>query len=118
MDLIKKYLMQNIDTLLDSIDEAILIVDHSGNILKYNKAFSHLTDLNGRSYIGKNIYEIVESGLLRESAALKSLEVKKKIDMNLTYETGQTATWTYIPVFDEEGKLVLTIGTAGTSQRS
>ncbi len=37
--------------------------------------------------------------------------MKKKIDMNVTYETGQTATWTYIPVFDEQGNLVLTIGT-------
>jgi len=31
--------------------------------------------------------------------------------MNLTYETGQTATWTYIPVYDAQGELVLTIGT-------
>ena len=31
--------------------------------------------------------------------------------MNVTYETGQTATWTYIPVYDEQGELVLTVGT-------
>ncbi|MDQ5987754.1 MAG: Arginine utilization regulatory protein RocR [Syntrophus sp. SKADARSKE-3] len=111
MDLIEKYLLKDIDILLNRIDEAILIVDHEGNILKYNEAFSRLTDLNGRSFIGKNLKDIVASGLLRESAALKSLEVKKKIDMNLTYETGQTATWTYIPVFDEHGNLVLTVGT-------
>ena len=111
MDLIKKYLTKNIDVLLDCIDEAILIVDHEGNILRYNKAHHRLTDMGDRSFIGKNLKDIVASGLLRESAALKSLEVKRKIDMNLTYEGGQTATWTYIPVFDEKGDLVLTIGT-------
>ena len=78
MGLIEKYLLKDIDILLDRIDEAILIVDHEGNILKYNEAFSRLTDLNGRSFIGKNLKDIVASGLLRESAALKSLEVKKK----------------------------------------
>ncbi|NLX52867.1 MAG: sigma 54-interacting transcriptional regulator [Deltaproteobacteria bacterium] len=111
MDLIKKYLMKDIDVLLDCIDEAILIVDYQGNILKHNEAFSRLTDLSGRSLVGENMKDIVAGGTLKESAALKSLEVKKKIDMNVTYETGQTATWTYIPVFDEQGNLVLTIGT-------
>ena len=111
MDLIQKYLMKDIDVLLNCIDEAILIVDRDANILNYNEAFSRLTDLMGRSLIGMNLKDIVASGILRESAALKSLEVKKKIDMNLTYETGQTATWTYIPVFDERGELVLTVGT-------
>jgi len=111
VDLIEKYLMKNIDVLLDCIDEAILIVDRDANILKYNETFSRLTDLMGRSLVGSNLKDLVASGMLRESAALKSLEVKKKIDMNLTYETGQTATWTYIPVFDELGELVLTVGT-------
>ncbi len=111
MDLIEKYLTKNIDVLLNCIDEAILIVDRDANILKYNEAFSRLTDLMGRSLVGMNLRDIVASGMLRESAALKSLEVKKKIDMNLTYETGQTATWTYIPVLDEQGELILTIGT-------
>ncbi|HQG66950.1 MAG: sigma 54-interacting transcriptional regulator [Smithella sp.] len=111
MDLIQKYLMKDIAVLLNCIDEAILIVDRDANILKYNEAFSRLTDLMGRSLVGMNLKDIVASGILRESAALKSLEVKKKIDMNLTYETGQTATWTYIPVFDERGELVMTVGT-------
>ncbi len=110
MDLIKKYL-GDIDVLLDCIDEAILIVDHQGNILKYNETFRNLTDTRGEWSVGRNLKDIVASGLLKESAALKSLEVKKKMDMNLTYETGQTATWTYIPVFDEKGNLVLTVGT-------
>jgi len=103
--------MKDIDVLLNCIDEAILIVDRDANILKYNETFSRLTDLMGRSLVGMNLKDIVASGILRESAALKSLEVKKKIDMNLTYETGQTATWTYIPVFDERGELVMTVGT-------
>jgi PAS domain S-box-containing protein len=111
VDLIEKYLMKDIDVLLDCIDEAVLIVDRDANILKYNETFSRLTDLMGRSIVGMNLRDFVASGMLRESAALKSLEVQKKIDMNVTYETGQTATWTYIPVFDEEGKLVLTVGT-------
>lgn len=111
MNLIQKYLMKDIDVLLNCIDEAILIVDRDANILKYNETFSRLTDLMGRSLVGMNLKDIVASGILRESAALKSLEVKKKIDMNLTYETGQTATWTYIPVFDERGELVMTVGT-------
>ncbi|PKN18371.1 MAG: hypothetical protein CVU71_12800 [Deltaproteobacteria bacterium HGW-Deltaproteobacteria-6] len=111
MDLIEKYLMKDIDVLLDCIDEAILIVDRDANILKYNDTFSRLIDLMGRSIVGVNLKDLVASGMLRESAALKSLEIKKKIDMNLTYETGQTATWTYIPVFDERGELVLTVGT-------
>ncbi len=111
MDLIKKYLTKDMDALLNCIDEAILIVDYEGNILKYNEAFSRLTDLSGRSIIGENMKDIVAGGTLKESAALKSLELKKKIDMNITYETGATATWTYIPVFDEQGNLVLTVGT-------
>lgn len=79
MDLIQKYLMKDIDVLLNCIDEAILIVDRDANILKYNETFSRLTDLMGRSLVGMNLKDIVASGILRESAALKSLEVKKKL---------------------------------------
>lgn len=110
MDLIKKYL-GSIDILLECIDEAILIVDNQGFILKYNEAFRRLTDSREDSIIGKNLKDLVANGILKESAALKALEMKKKMDMNLTYETGQTATWTYIPVFDEKGNLVLVVGT-------
>ena len=81
MDLIEKYLMNDINMLLNCIDDAILIVDQNANILKYNEAFSRLIDLMGRSIVGMNLKDIIASGLLRESAALKSLEVKKKIDM-------------------------------------
>jgi len=111
VDLIKKYLTKDIDVLLNCIDEAVLIVGRDGSILGYNENLSKLTDLMGRSIIGMNMRDIVASGMLRESAALKCLEVKKKIDMNITYETGQTATWTYIPVFDERGELALVVGT-------
>lgn len=111
MDLIKKYLSKDFDLLLDCIDDAVLIVDYAGNILKYNKVFSRLAQSDNRSLVGENLNDIVRSGRLKESAALKSLETKKKIDMNLTYRNGQTATWTYIPVYDEQGELVLTIGT-------
>ena len=110
MDLVEKYL-GHIDTLLDYVDEAILIVNHEGVIMRYNEAFRRLTDLRTRDFCGVNLKDIVASGALKESAALRALEAKKKIDMNLTYETGQTATWTYIPVFDEKGNLVLTVGT-------
>jgi len=111
MDILEKYLKKNIDVLLDCIDDAILIVDPEANILKYNEAFRRLTGLPDNSFTGMNLKDIMEQGWLKESAALKSLEVKNKIDMNLTYETGQTATWTYIPIFDDQGKLVLTVGT-------
>ena len=111
MDLIKKHLSQNVDLLLACIDDAVLIVDYAGNILKYNEAFSRLAQSDWQSLVGENLNDIVKNGRLKESAALTSLKAKKKIDMNLTYRTGQTATWTYIPVFDEKGELVLTIGT-------
>jgi PAS domain S-box-containing protein len=111
VDILEKYLMKDIDVLLNCFDEAIIIIDRDANILKYNKAFSKLTDLMNRSIVGMNLKDIVASGMLREAAALKSLAVKKRIDMNITYETGQMATWTYIPVFDERGELVLTVGT-------
>ncbi|MRR16330.1 MAG: PAS domain-containing protein [Deltaproteobacteria bacterium] len=111
VDPIRKYLTKDINALLNCIDEAIIIVDRDGIILGYNDNLSRLTDLMGRSLVGMNLKDIVASGLLRESAALKCLEIKKKIDMNITYETGQTATWTYIPVFDERGELAVVVGT-------
>ena len=42
MDLIEKHLSRNVDLLLACIDDAVLIVDNAGNILKYNEAFSRL----------------------------------------------------------------------------
>lgn len=111
MDLIKRYLSKNLELVLDCIDDAVLIVDHDGNILKYNKAFTGLVRPSKPTLIGENLQDIIDSGRLKESAALKSLDAQGKIDMNLTYATGQTATWTYCPVFDEKGKIVLTIGT-------
>ena len=79
MDLIKKYLMKDIDVLLNCIDEAVLIVDRDANIVKYNETFSRLTDLMGRSIVGRNLKEIVARGLLEKQPHSSRWKSRKKL---------------------------------------
>jgi len=112
MTVIEKIFPKSTLDLLDCIEDYVTIIDKDGVILMLNKAFcdaSCLPDI--KTYIGKRLQEAVDQSLMNKSCTLKAIEMKKKINMNVTYSNGLTATWTSVPVFDDRGELIFVVNT-------
>jgi len=108
---IEDLLKNDIDDFLNHIFEIVAIIDKDGTILKVNQAFQKLIHASPTPFIGTKLQDAIAAGELDESAALKAIETKQIVSMNVKYRTGVTITWTYIPVFDSRGELDLVIGT-------
>jgi PAS domain S-box-containing protein len=111
MKTLEKFVADHLDLFLDCIDDIITIVDKNGILEKSNKAWFNVTGIDREPYIGKNMRELVKLDILRNSAALTAIAMKKPVSMNIEYFNGTTATWTYVPVFDDKGELERVIGT-------
>jgi len=112
MTVIDKFFSKSTIELLDCVEDHVTIIDKDGVILMMNKSFC---DASGtpeiKSFIGKKLQEAVGQNLMNKSCTLKAIELKKKINMNVTYSNGLTATWTSVPVFDDHGELIFVVNT-------
>lgn len=100
------------DTFLDHIDAGIAIVSRDGTLEHVNTSLSKFIGVNVKEWIGRSVCEMVEEGLLTESATVKTLAEKKAITMNVTYGSGTTLQYRDIPVFDDKQNIQKVIGTA------
>ena len=100
------------ETLLDYIDDAIAIVNYDGLVDNFNEGFTRLSGIDRRIWEGKNLNEMEERGIIKESVTLKVLKkIKKAAVMNVQYETGRTVTWTSLPVYNANGGIEKVIST-------
>ncbi len=100
---------KELETVLESLHDGMLISDQNGRILRANKAMERITGLKKADYIGKTFDELFETKLfLEKSVTLKALK-EKKIKTGLQrIDTGseiKEAIVTAYQVFDEDGQL-------------
>lgn len=105
-DILKK---MDFDTLLDYIDESIVIANPDGVIDHVNRIFNELTGFAGRK--GFSLKVAVERGDMQESIAMQTVKSGKTEKMNVQFKTGKTLTFTSIPFFGRNGEIEKIINT-------
>lgn len=100
-----KYKMNEMDTVLDYIDDVVIIFDKDLILQNVNKAFMKYTGIHAKGFIGKSIYEIVEENMLENPLSPKVVKAKKVISQKVRYKNGSILTLTGVPILNKEGKI-------------
>lgn len=101
-----KELSRELEAILDASSEGLWVCDGDGVVTRINKSSERINKLKAEEVVGKNMHELVESGIFDESVTLEVLnnkEVTNKLTIN---EKGVILIKTGRPVFDDEGKVV------------
>lgn len=100
---------KELETVLENLNEGMLISDQNGRILRANKAMEKITGLKKEDYIGKTLQQLFENKVfLEESVTLKALKehkVKKGVQRIDTGTEIKYAIVTAYQIFDEQGQL-------------
>ena len=65
MDQIGRELVENFDTILDTIHDDILIADGSGRVIRLSPTFEEVYGLEKEKAIGRTVYELEKEGYFR-----------------------------------------------------
>lgn len=74
-------------------------------MLFVSESCKYFTGLPPEAFINKNIRELVQKGIIKESVTLKTMKTQTVQSIEQYYPNGKTVLATAKPVFDEEGKL-------------
>ena len=76
-----------IESLIEHIDEIVVIFDENGIIRKMNSICDEILPFTRAEVTGKDIYQLMDSGEVSEPIIIKMLEARKKVYKNIIYPT-------------------------------
>ncbi|MGE5422086.1 MAG: sigma-54 interaction domain-containing protein [Ignavibacteriales bacterium] len=99
---------EDIQRVIDSFSDGILLTDAFGNVLLHNPAYIQKTFMPFDNLAGMNMREIVSVRGGTTCAALRVIEENSTVNMTHSSDDG-TIVVTANPIFDVEGKLTMVI---------
>lgn len=97
---------RELELVLESLFDGIYVADHRGTGVFVNGAYERITGVSRDKLLGKTMKQVVEEGIVSDSATLKVLEWGKPATIRQRVETGKELLVTGNPVFSLEGKLI------------
>ncbi|WP_280207573.1 sigma 54-interacting transcriptional regulator [Brevibacillus sp. AY1] len=102
----EKELERELDAIMDSSEDIIYITNPDGMTLRTNRAIRRFTGMPEEAFIGKNVKELMEQGILQETLTFRVLAEGKAVrtapqSMHAKQNTLKTA----IPVFNDAGQI-------------
>jgi PAS domain S-box-containing protein/TyrR family helix-turn-helix protein len=101
----KEELIKEMNAIFDSVTDGLYITDGDGMTLRVNKAFEEITGIKSRDITGKNVRNLVESGVYNKAVSILVLESKRTISLIETLPNGKKALLTGTPIFDDSGNI-------------
>ena len=91
-------------------NDGLSISDREGNIIACNDASAKTAGLKTSDFVGKNVHDLVEQGIMDKSVSLQVLATKRQVDtMIFIKPTGKEVLSTGTPVFDQNGNIEMII---------
>jgi len=104
------YLQLQFDALFQHSTHGIWILDGAGVVIKVNPAGAKLIGVEVEDVIGKNIAQLAENGVIDQATTPHVLETKQSVTKLLyVLKTQKYIMSTGIPVFDEDGNIILVV---------
>ncbi len=115
MDKLKTFIKNhayNLDAIIESIYDGVYITDGHANTLMISKAYERITGIKREEVLGKNMRELVASGVIDRSVSLQVLEKKQPVTMLQELRSGKKILVTGNPVFDRENDEIILVVTS------
>ncbi|WP_408010380.1 sigma-54 interaction domain-containing protein [Pseudalkalibacillus sp. A8] len=100
-----KKLNRELDSIIDSSYDGIYITDNKGVTLKTNTAIERITGIPKEYYIGKNVAQLVDRGILKDSVTSKVIEQRRTVSVVQKNFEGKETLITGSPVMNEDGDI-------------
>lgn len=94
-----------LNTIIDSIYDGLIIADANGKILRVNKSYEAIAGVKSTEYVGKTASQLVSEGYVSESVSMKVIETKKQANLSITVKTGKDLFHSAVPIFNKHGEL-------------
>jgi len=108
----QQYLQLQFDTLLEHSTHGIWIMDGDGVVLKVNPAGERLIGIRAQDVIGKNIAHLAEKDVIDQALTPHVLKARHPVTKLLyVLKTEKYIMSSGIPVFDEDGNIILVVVT-------
>lgn len=105
-----RYLNNQLETIFKASSDEIWVCDGQGNVIDINEASEKLNGIQAERIIGKNVSDLVNSGLFDRSVTLEVLETKRQVSVaQLVKRTNKILLATGTPAFDDEGNIFLVV---------
>jgi PAS domain S-box-containing protein len=98
-----------LDAVLESSYDGIYITDGNANTIRINTSYEIISGLKRSEVIGKNMRDLVASGLISNSGTLLALEKRQPITLEQKFKTGKQALITSTPTFDDQNNIVMVV---------
>ena len=95
-------------SIVDNMQEAFNILDAHGNMI-YANQYAVENDIVPRKFLGHNIHELIDRGIIIDPASFLTITENKKITKEVRHYNGRTFMCISIPVFDEEKRLAYVV---------
>jgi PAS domain S-box-containing protein len=94
-----------LDAVIDSSYDGLWICDHSGTVIRVNRASERINKLQAENVIGRNMRDLVAEGLFDKSVTMEVLKKKTSITMIQQLKGGKKILVTGNPIFDDKGEI-------------
>ncbi|MHB1167232.1 MAG: sigma 54-interacting transcriptional regulator, partial [Carboxydocellales bacterium] len=99
-------LNRELNAIIESSYDGIMVTDSKGIGLRINQALSRLTGLDEGHYVGKSIEDLFKSGIFHyEPITIAALRAGRRVTSVQKINTGKEVVVTGNPIFDAEGKV-------------
>ncbi len=100
-----KTINKELDAIIESLDDGIVVSNNKGFILRVNHAYQQMTGISSQEYVGKHVRELVKEGYIRRSVTEMVVERNSKVTI-LDIRNNKELLLSGNPVYDEDGELV------------
>ncbi len=104
LDLVKQ-INKELECIIESSSDGILIADPVGNIIKANQAHERITGLATHNIEGKNLQELIKAGIYTTSVVEAVLKEKKSVTVVESKSDQHQLLVTGNPVFNQSGEI-------------
>jgi PAS domain S-box-containing protein len=99
-------LNRELDAIIDSSHDGIVVADGEGNLLRVSKSYGRISGVPPEKILGKNMKDVVKEGYVSDSVTLKVLEQRQSITIKQQFATGRESIITGSPLWDERGEII------------
>jgi len=108
MDIHEK-IARDLQAIIENTYDGLYITDGEANTLMINHAYERITGIKREEVLGKNMRELVASGVIDRSVSLEVIEKKRPVTIMQELRSGKKVLVTGSPVFDKNNNIILVI---------